>query len=489
MLHLRLKCYTYVGMPYRRGRSPRSGSNQPRPRHLSVAQRARYHAILAACKADQGNLPDALAAIQQAMSFAEQAKDGALVALTAAVFLERSCDQAGFEASLPLASYTRRAAARCGDAQTLASVHLTFARLEGRCGRYQTALRHLAAGRELLKGDPNELTSAILDLDESGVLFLMEDAAGALETASRASIAAGQSGWSRGELVAKLNIAQCLVALDRLDEAETQLDDAKASKSHSVPYDVGLADTEAQLAICRGDLLKAQGFLDSVEPLISKVPQWYALTNQLTRNRLLLCLKRSEEAKRQIDLAIAEAEKTHNYHLMSKFRMQLLEALIQSSLPAAHLISAALGPDRAASGSLAALGCLAAGRANLAAGAVSRGGGQIRRAARLLKQVGDKASEFDARMILNGLPTSEPDGDEGRGHLDAAVALLELSGHPHILAREAVALLQDSGCVEALALATTGPRGPAVLAADGWTTAEALAAVRAAAPADFIVAR
>ena len=187
---------------------------------LSVAQRARYHAILAACKADQGNLPDALAAIQQAMSFAEQAKDGALVALTAAVFLERSCDQAGFEASLPLASYTRRAAARCGDAQTLASVHLTFARLEGRCGRYQTALRHLAAGRELLKGDPNELTSAILDLDESGVLFLMEDAAGALETASRASIAAGQSGWSRGELVAKLNIAQCLVALDRLDEAD-----------------------------------------------------------------------------------------------------------------------------------------------------------------------------------------------------------------------------------------------------------------------------
>ncbi len=42
--------------------------------------------------------------------------------------------------------------------------------------------------------------------------------------------------------------------------------------------------------------------------------------------------------------------------------------------------------------------------------------------------------------------------------------------------------------MEALALATTGPRGPVVLAADGWTTAEALAAVRAAAPADFIVA-
>ncbi len=64
--------------------------------------------------------------------------------------------------------------------------------------------------------------------------------------------------------------------------------------------------------------------------------------------------------------------------------------------------------------------------------------------------------------------------------LDSAVALLELAGHPHILAREAFTVFQESGCAEAVALVATG-RETRILAVHGWSETEALQACHAVA--------
>jgi len=74
----------------------------------------------------------------------------------------------------------------------------------------------------------------------------------------------------------------------------------------------------------------------------------------------------------------------------------------------------------------------------------------------------------------------------GTAHLDSAVALLELSGHPHILGHEVFAMLQETGCAEAVALGSTSARGVRLVAAHGWTDANALAALRAANQDDLI---
>ena len=71
-------------------------------------------------------------------------------------------------------------------------------------------------------------------------------------------------------------------------------------------------------------------------------------------------------------------------------------------------------------------------------------------------------------------------------HLDSAVALFDLAGHPHILAREAYALIVDTGCAEALALAATGKTGTRIVEAAGWTDSDALSALRAAAAGDLM---
>jgi len=60
--------------------------------------------------------------------------------------------------------------------------------------------------------------------------------------------------------------------------------------------------------------------------------------------------------------------------------------------------------------------------------------------------------------------------------IDTAVALIELGGHPRILAREAFAVLDAAGCARAVALVAAGASGPRVIESRGWTEAEAAAA-------------
>jgi hydrogenase-4 transcriptional activator len=60
------------------------------------------------------------------------------------------------------------------------------------------------------------------------------------------------------------------------------------------------------------------------------------------------------------------------------------------------------------------------------------------------------------------------------------VALIELSGHPHILGREAFAILEQARCCGQLALVAVGAGGPRAVAVAGWTETEALDASRRA---------
>ena len=62
--------------------------------------------------------------------------------------------------------------------------------------------------------------------------------------------------------------------------------------------------------------------------------------------------------------------------------------------------------------------------------------------------------------------------------LDTAVALIELGGHPHILAREALAAIEAAGCANAAAAIATGAGGERAIELHGWSDGEALAALR-----------
>ncbi len=85
---------------------------------------------------------------------------------------------------------------------------------------------------------------------------------------------------------------------------------------------------------------------------------------------------------------------------------------------------------------------------------------------------------FEASKV-SPLPSPPPD-------LDTAVALIELGGHPHILAREALAAIDAAGCARAVALVATGAQGPRVLECRGWDERQALAAARKPGTSDVL---
>ena len=62
--------------------------------------------------------------------------------------------------------------------------------------------------------------------------------------------------------------------------------------------------------------------------------------------------------------------------------------------------------------------------------------------------------------------------------LDEALVLIQLAGFPHVLAREAYALLEITGAASAMALVARGANGVRAVDAAGWSEAEALAAAQ-----------
>ncbi len=62
--------------------------------------------------------------------------------------------------------------------------------------------------------------------------------------------------------------------------------------------------------------------------------------------------------------------------------------------------------------------------------------------------------------------------------LDDAVALIELAGYPHVLARETYALLEISSAAHAIALVARGEAGVRCVATSAWSEADAVAAAQ-----------
>jgi DNA-binding NtrC family response regulator len=114
----------------------------------------------------------------------------------------------------------------------------------------------------------------------------------------------------------------------------------------------------------------------------------------------------------------------------------------------------------------------------------------ISRAERVLAFAVNRPLELSAQSVGDRIARSTDEGPSqlpAPPNLESAVALIELAGHPHILGREAFAILDQAGCCEQLALVTVGAAGARVISAEGWSESEALDAVRKAPAEDLSI--
>ena len=89
-------------------------------------------------------------------------------------------------------------------------------------------------------------------------------------------------------------------------------------------------------------------------------------------------------------------------------------------------------------------------------------------------------------MTIGLPPTKMEPGDFSPPDLDSAVALIELGGHPHILAREVLAVIDASQCARAAAVVAVARTGPRVIEQRGWDGPTALAAARKPGPYEVL---
>ena len=378
---------------------------------------------------------------------------------------------------------------RSDDPHLHSLVHLAFGRLEAKAGRFAVAQRHFGLARGLLVSAQNLYLASSIDLDESVALWLTGDIASAIELAERGANVAGRIGWSKGRVAAAANLACLYVCSGRIEEAHRQIGLASLESFSSPSFQLALADTKTRALLASGDYTAAEATLTAIENDLH-IQTWYTLTSEQTRIELLLKMRRWQEALNRSDYCITRARDAKLHTLLTGFQLARSEALVESeALPSLDDLPLSQSHDSWPIGLVGRFHAVL----SMALDRVlqrSRGRSHKARAIRVLEGAGDIVGANHIRQSSRtNIRSSDPTTIAVLefGLLDSAVALLELSGHPHILAREAFAILQETGCAEALALAGRSGRGVRLVASDGWTEAEARSALRTASQDDLIL--
>jgi DNA-binding NtrC family response regulator len=317
-------------------------------------------------------------------------------------------------------------------------------------------------------------------LDESGVLSINGDLSQAIGYAEQGTILAKDSGWSKGIVAGAANLAFLHLRNGSIEEAQKQLRVAATQTFSSASFACALTETEANAAIATGDFEKAETLLRQCQQPSSRIPIWYRLKAAETLVRVLLKTNRPQDAFSTADASFKSAAMSGLHPFTVSFHLAKITAASQvrgESKPE-EIPFESLNADSPPS--LHGEMCMTVASALLSV-SPSASSAWNARAARIFSGIGsDRPDSVDPRLAALDA------GGEGRvgfhPDLDTAVALLELSGHPHILGREAFALIRSTACTDAATLVTSGAGGTHVVDAIGWTPE--IAARKAATPAE-----
>ena len=466
---------------YMVGRSPdvrATGRSLLRNRSVDKPTKARIYRVMGSLLRDEGEFAEALSSFRAALDILEGEDAPIEIAQVCCCLLESECDSIAFDGSRPTALQTRRAALRTGTPLILASTHHTFGRLEARFGNLDRALRHFAVARETVAASSNLFLRAAVDLDEASARSLLGEFHECLALAESAFETASVCGWSKGIVAAAANCAFFLVALGDLERAGKYLELAESREFKSPSYELALLETRAQLALAQGDLTRAEELLQSRQGSVF-AGSWYALAAAETEIRVLTRQQKWNEASRTADEALKLAMRRGLRAFVVSFTLQraLILAAQGGLLRSVDVPSSADWSDWSLSnqGSFWLL-------RGLASADSYRSVDHARRATHLFEAVGQRSSQQDAEALIQRIGRFPPPPPT----LDGAVALLEVAGHPQILAREALALLQGSGCVDQAALVSRGAKALRVLESFGWDERDALQAARRSSDTDWI---
>ena len=327
---------------------------------------------------------------------------------------------------------------------------------------------------------PNRLLKASTHLTLAIVASIEGDIETARDLSIRGERDAIEAGWEKGRSIAVANLAFYYVCLGDLAEAERRIEQAEQSPYKAPSFQYALVDTRTSLALAKRDYVEADRLWSVAEAQLHGVGAWYRLRAAHIRVRALINQRRFEEALALAERSAAEAVELNNELFMWIFNLSIADARASTGVDSAT-------PLELWEPANVSLGIVGARRRVLAKALLRVDQDKARRQAelahRILTAAGTETEWVDE--------TPFDQRSESLIHVDATLedssALIELAGHPHVLAREAYALLELTDAADMMALIARGESGIRTVALHGWSEAEARQA--AAIPGSHVVIR
>jgi len=431
-----------------------------RQRDLAPILRARVLRVIGVCGRESGTA-EATHVLEEAANLARTSSNWPLFSRVQLSLLEENAEQDGFYPRiLARCAAAARSVLHCGDAVLLSEAHLTFARLEARLGHFDVARRHIVQCETLLHGAPNDWIHADWLITQGAVLAAEGDLSSAIELTGRALQGAAKCGWIKGEAVSAGNLAFFCVAAGDADGASRYLKQAKSGEYRAPSFDYALLDTEALLALATHNYAAAQAIWQRAIQSAEGVQGWYRFQLAHTRIQILQRQHQPSEALSFAQEQLKRATEVGNQFFVRLFRLTVTNLRLQ------------LGKDFNAGdlelGRDSSLQLIGASRLVMGAAIEAedppRAAGLRECAMRTLQAAGALGSWSSSEVTSRSRKSPT---------FDDATALVELAGYPHVLAREAYALLEGAGVTERLALIARGASSIRVLTTMQWDEAGA----------------
>ena len=289
---------------------------------------------------------------------------------------------------------------------------------------------------------------------------LTGDLHGAIEEAQLAIQCAARSGHSRTELAGLVNLSHALQFVGRWEDARRSIDDVLSKSGEDVEINVAALDSLANLLIGEGRLEAGGETLREIDRLLSTMPpalhsRWAESTLCQTKVRLLQASGAWKKADSELAAAITAAVGQRDIYWEGRFRLLKLKGLVAlGKLEQAGDLLAKLELQPTTLDNFVQRNRIV-GFAAIATARSENGLELVRRADRVSLASGNTntPSPYLGEALAYSQGPRPPDHPAPPPpDLDTAVALIELGGHPHILAREAVAVVDAAGCARAVAL-------------------------------------
>ena len=247
--------------------------------------RLRIRIVAAMARFDLGDVVSSVSELRSAST----AEDGVTLPVRFAASFAHFLRESDFlkpSELLPLVAKLRQLAARIGDAESLASLHLAVARVEGLRGQYLTARHHLEMARALAERGSNHGLQVAVDLIDASLESLAGNLRRSRDLATTSLDRSVSLGIAKYEFAALTNLAVIALCEERLDHAD-QLLDRVLSRNSLTYIRLGALDTQAQLELRRGNFDGCLTVLRLCKDVIAEdvVParSWYDLAHQVTR--------------------------------------------------------------------------------------------------------------------------------------------------------------------------------------------------------------